>query len=113
MGHAPRQLHNMSCVQSGAAGCGAPAWGLRCPAAATPRLVYRTSGCTVQQLTLATCLQVMLLPTKEHLQERVRARAQQGCHFMAPSLLADQLATLELPPAPHDFFYCLPGALPR
>ena len=55
----------------------------------------------------------MLLPTKEQLQERVRARAQQGCHFMPPALLANQLATLELPPAPHDFFYCLPGALPH
>ncbi|KAK9840537.1 hypothetical protein WJX81_000243 [Elliptochloris bilobata] len=52
---------------------------------------------------------VMLLPTNEAVQERVHARAQQGCHFMPPALLADQLATLELPPAPHDFFYGLPG----
>ena len=66
----------------------------------------------LQQLTKAACLQVMLLPTKEQVEARVRERAQQGCHFMAPSLLADQLATLELPPTPTDFFHCLPGALP-
>ena len=66
----------------------------------------------LQQLTIAACLQVMLLPTTEQVEEHVRARAQQGCHFMAPSLFADQLATLELPPTPTDFFYCLPGALP-
>ena len=55
-------------------------------------------------------LQAMLLPPDKMLQERVNQRAQQGTHFMPPALLADQLATLELPPTSDDFFYCLPGA---
>ncbi len=52
----------------------------------------------------------MLLPSRDALERRVLSRAAQHTHFMPPTLLADQLATLELPPTAEDFFFCLSGA---